>query len=145
VKGVLAPDHIPRNKYQLRVRGLPPITFTFVGGLEEELETVDLPDRTTASGGNTKPVTFTVRMPTHHVTERVAMENWFTECQDPVPRSYKKVGTLIKQSISSLASVTYMLHGLYISKRTTQDQEMENEGELDEIEWEMKADRLIPR
>lgn len=145
MKGVLAPDHIPKNKYQLRVTGLPPITFTAVSGLEEELETVDLPDRTTASGGNTKPIEFTARMPTHHVTERIAMENWFSECQDPVPESYKKIGTLIKQSISSLASVSYMLHGLYVCKRSTQDLEMENEGELDEIEWTFKADQIFPR
>lgn len=145
MKGVLAPDHIPKNKYQLLVRGLPPITFTAVSGLEEELETVDLPDRTAASGGNTKPIEFTARMPTHHATERVAMEAWFSECQDPVALSYKKIGTLVKLSISSLASVSYMLHGLFVCKRSTQDLEMENEGELDEIEWTFKADQITPR
>lgn len=145
MKGVIAPDHIPKNKYQLLVSGLPPITFTAVGGLEEELETVDLPDRTRASGGNTKPVEFTVRMPTHHVTERIAMENWYAECQDPVLPTYKKVGTLVKQSISSLATVAYILQGLFVSKRATQDLEMENEGELDEIEWTMSADQIFTR
>jgi len=145
VKGVLAPDHIPKNKYQLLIRGLPPITFTAVAGLEEELEAVDLPDRTKASGGNTKPIEFTARMPTHHVTERIAMETWFRECQDPVLPSYKKIGTLVKQSISSLATVSYMLHGLFLTKRGTQDLEMENEGELDEIEWTLSADQIIPR
>lgn len=145
MKGVLAPDHIPRNKYQLLIAGMPPITFTFVSGLEEELEAVDLPDRTKASGGNTKPIEFTARMPTHHVTERIAMENWFAQCQDPVLPSYKKIGTLVKQSISSLASVSYVLQGLFLTKRGTQDQEMENEGELDEIEWTMSADRIFPR
>ena len=89
MKGVLAPDHIPKNKYELRVRGLPPITFTAVSGLEEELDKVDLPDRTGASGGNTKNGEFTARMPTHHTTERIALEAWFAECQDPVPRTYK--------------------------------------------------------
>jgi hypothetical protein len=145
VKGVLAPDHIPKNKYQLRILGFPPITFTAVGGLEEELETVDLPDRTAASGGNTKYVEFTARMPTHHVTERIALENWFAQCQDPVPPAYKKIGTLVKQSLSNIGSVSYMLHGLFICKRATQDLEMENEGELDEIEWTFKADRIIAR
>jgi len=75
MKGVIHPDHIPRNKYQLLVDGMPDFTFLNVGNLEEELETVDLPDRTTASGGNTKPIEFTASIPTHHSEERIAMES----------------------------------------------------------------------
>lgn len=145
MKGVLAPDHIPKNKYQLMIRGLPPITFTAISGLEEELETVDLPDRTAASGGHTKYIEFTARMPTHHAAERQALENWFVECQDPVPQSYKKTATLLKQSISSLAQASYLMQGLFVCKRVTQDLEMENEGELDEIEWTFKCDVITPR
>lgn len=145
MKGAIQPDHIPKNKYKLKVVGLPEITFTFVSGLEEELETADMPDRTSASGGNTKYTEFTVRMPTHHAAERIAMENWFTESQDPVDPGYKKVGTLFKSSISGTASVSYLLHGLYVKKRATQDLEMSNEGELDEIEWTMSCDQIFPR
>ena len=32
MKGVLLPDHIPLNKYELRVRDLPPITFITISG-----------------------------------------------------------------------------------------------------------------
>ena len=145
MKGVLAPDHIPKNKYTLRVLGLPPITFTAVGGLEEELETVDLPDRTRASGGNTKPIEFTVRVPTHHVVERIAMENWYQEGKDPVLPTYKKVGTLTKRSLSNIAFVSYIITGLFISDRKTQDLEMENEGELDEIEYTLSGDNVGTR
>lgn len=145
MKGTIAPDHIPRNKYKLLVQGLPPITWTSVGSLEEELETVDIPDRTAASGGNTKPVEFNVKHPTHHPAERIAMENWFVEGQDPVSPQYKKIGTLIKTSISGLQSVTYILQGLFVCKRVTSELEMANEGELDELEWTMKCDQIFPR
>jgi len=145
VKGAIAPDHIPRNKYKLKVVGLPEITFTFVGSLEEELEKVDMPDRTAASGGNTKSTEFNVRHPTHHFIERIAMENWFSEGQDPVFPTYKKVGTLLKRSISGFGIATYLLQGLWVWKRVTSDLEMENEGELDELEWSMSVDQIFPR
>jgi len=145
VKGAIQPDHIPKNKYKLKVVGLPEITFTFVGSLEEELEKVDMPDRTAASGGNTKSTEFNVRHPTHHIAERIAMENWFTEGQDPVSPTYKKVGTLTKISISGTAIASYTLQNLFVWKRVTSDLEMENEGELDEIEWSMSVDQIFPR
>ena len=145
MKGAIQPDHIPKNKYILKVVGLPTITFTFVGALEEELEKVTLPDRTNASGGNTKPTEFNVRHPTHHIAERIAMENWFVEGQDPVSPTYKKVGTLTKQSLSGMAIASYLLQGLFVWKRNTQDLEMENEGELDELEWAMSVDQIFPR
>ena len=145
MKGAIQPDHIPKNKYVLKIVGMPTITWTSVGSLEEELEKVLLPDRTCASGGNTKPTEFDVKHPTHHAAERIAMENWFTEGQDPVQPSYKKVGTLTKQSISGMAIAAYLLQGLFVWKRVTSDLEMENEGELDEIVWSMSVDQIFPR
>ena len=144
MKGTIYPDHIPRNKFKLIIQGLPPITFTKVAGLEEELDTVDLPDRTTASGGRTKPLEFTASMPTHHAVERNALEGWFQEGQDPVLPSYKKTGTLVKESLSRIQRVAYLLVGMYPSKRGTADMEMDNDGELDEIEWTFKADDCLP-
>ena len=145
MKGSIQPDHIPKNKYVLTIIGLPPITFTKVSGLEEELETVDLPDRTVASGGNTKAVEFTVSMPTHHTPERIAMENWNLQCRDPVAPNYKKIGTLVKQSLTGINMVSYTLQGLFVKKRSTPDVEMSNEGELDELEWTMSADQIFAR
>jgi hypothetical protein len=145
MKGVIHPDHIPRNKYQLLVDGMPDFTFLTVGNLEEELETVDLPDRTTASGGNTKPIEFTAAIPTHHTEERDAMEAWYQEGQDPVDPGYKKTAILVKQSISEFQTVAYTLIGTYPCKRNTSELEMANEGELDQIEWTFKSDQIIAR
>jgi hypothetical protein len=55
MKGAIAPDHIPVNKYQLLVAGVIPLTITEVSGIEDELQTTELPDRTVASGGNRGP------------------------------------------------------------------------------------------
>jgi len=144
MKGAIQADHIPINKYELLIVGLPPLTPTEISGLEDELQTTDLPDRTTASGGNRGPNEFTIMLPMHHLTEQGAMEAWFIESQDPVQPSYKKVGTLIHKSISGATLRTYSLVGAYPSKRVLPDLEMENEGELALVEWTIKVDDMEP-
>ena len=144
MKGVLQPDHIPLNNYELRVRDLPPITFITVGGLEEELENVDLPDRTAASGGHTKTIEFTASMPLHHLAEMAAMEAWFLGSQEPVNPTYKKTGVLILTSITRFIRKSFLIMGMFPTKRKTGDLDMNNEGELHTVEWTFKADRVIP-
>jgi len=144
MKGRVKPDHMPVNKFQLFVAGMPPIEFITISGIEEELQTVDLPDRTTASGGNTAPVEFTATTMMHHSIERNALELWFKEGQDPVSPLYKKVGTLIIKSLTNAKQTVYTLVGLYVSKRATPDLDMANEGDAAIIEWTLKADDMIP-
>lgn len=146
MKGAIQADHMPINKYQLLVIGLlaPELTPVEISGLEDELQTVDLPDRTTASGGNRGPTEFDITLPMHHTTEQLAMEAWYVESQDPVSPTYKKVGTLIHQSISGGALRTYPLVGMYPSKRTLPDLEMANEGEQANVVWTIKVDDIMP-
>jgi hypothetical protein len=144
LKGKIAADHIPMNKYKLLVIGLPGLTPTYISGLEEELDTVTLPDRTKASGGNTKPGEFTMRLPLHHLIEQAAMEAWFKESQDPVSPTYKKPATVIYESISGNIAKTYTLVGVFPQKRKTHDAEMSNEGEQSEVEWTMSFDDILP-
>ncbi|MGD9749382.1 MAG: hypothetical protein AB7W59_00140 [Acidimicrobiia bacterium] len=144
MKGVIRPDHIPVNKYELRVIGAPTLVLTEVSGIEDELETTDLPDRTVASGGNRKSVEFTIMQPMHHGPEVAYMETWYRESQDPVAPSYKKAGTLLHSSLSGITTRGYQLVGLFPSKRKLPDLEMENEGEIALIEWTMKADDILP-
>lgn len=143
IKAVLLPDIIQVNKYQLMVLGMPPFTFTAISGIEEELDVNELPDRTVATGGRTKPVEFDVTQPEHHTLERLAMEAWFSECKDPVLPTHKKVGTLLQFSQTNIVQVGYMLMGLFPSKRALPDLEMENEGEMGTIVWTMRADELL--
>jgi hypothetical protein len=144
IKGVVLPDHVQVNKYQLSVVGLPPILFTAISGIEEELDSVELPDRTPQTGGRVKPVEFDATQPMHHNIERAAMETWFRECHDPVSPTHKKVATLSLFSQTLLNQPAWLLNGLWIMKRALPDLDLENDGEMAAIVWTMKASELVP-
>jgi hypothetical protein len=130
IKGTIQPEHIAVNKYELIVIGLPKLTPTSVGGVEEELNAIALPDRTKASGGNTNPTETTIAIPLHHKVEIAAMEKWCVDCQDPVDPKYKKAATLIMKRISQKDGLAFSWTGVFITKRKLPDLEMTNEGEM---------------
>jgi hypothetical protein len=144
IKGTILKNRIQNNKYQLTAQpGLIPITFTGVSGIEEELDTTELPDRTVASGGRTKPVEFEVRQPLHHKAEVAAMEAWFKEGQDPQAPTYQKVGTLIMFNESGAPASKFTLIDLFVYKRTMPDLELESDGDMAEVVWGMKANQVL--
>lgn len=144
MKGDIQPDHMPVNNYELSIIGLPNLTPTEVSGLEEELNTTDLPDRTRASGGQKPPTEFTIMIPLHHEVEMAAMEVWYAEGQDPVSPTYKKVGTITHKSISGTNLRSYTLVGAFVMKRVLPDLEKENEGEMAAAEWTISVDDILP-
>ena len=144
MKGSIQADHIPVNKYEILVAGLPGLIFTEISGLEQETENVVLPDRTTASGGDSQPVEFTAMQPMHHKAEVKVMEAWYTEGRDPVSPTYKKPVTLIHKSISGAVLATYFITGCWVSKMKLPDLEQANEGEMAQIEWTFKGDFVPP-
>jgi len=144
IKGMIQDDHIPVNKYQLIVPGLPDLTLTTVGGIEEELEVAEMPDRSMRPGGTTKAVEFTATQPAHHTSEIAAMEAWFAECQDPVTPTCRKAGTLLMQSGTGATIRSFSLVNLFPFKRATPDLDMANEGEAALLTWTFKADTILP-
>lgn len=146
MKGSIQPNHIPVNKFEVLVVGLPPLTVTNSSGLEEELQVVELPDNTKVSGGRTGPSEFTITIPLHHTIEVAAMELWFRESQDPVTPTYKKAGSLIMTSIG-LAGPTriYNMIGMFPMKRKLSEGEMKNDGDMATVEWSMCVDQIIPQ
>lgn len=144
MKGAIKEDHIPTNNYQLLLLGLPPITVVTLSGIEDELQTVELPDRTQASGGNRTATEFTIGVPMHHLIEQAALELVFKEGQDPVTPTYKKTGTLIHKSITGTLLRTFTLVGAFVSKRALPDLEMNAEGEQAIVEWTIKVDDILP-
>lgn len=144
MKGEIQADHIPVNKYTIQVLGLIPLTAVNVSGIEDELQTTELPDRTMASGGNRGPTEFELTMPMHHTLEQAAMEVWFRESQDPVLPTYKKPVTLIHTSISGKGGRNFTLLGVFPKKRTLPDLEKANEGEMANVVWTMSADDVVP-
>jgi len=135
MKFAIQPDHIPVNKYALLVAGLPPITLTSIGSFNEELDTVDLPDRTKATGGRTKPGDTELKLPMHHVVEAAAMDLWYSEGQDPVSPIYKKVATLNCLSNTGIIIRTFTIIGLFLNSRQTPDLEMGNDGDMAELTY----------
>jgi len=142
MKGAVQPNHIPINNFELIVIGIPPIFLTKISGLEEETESTDLPDRTTASGGNTKPVEFTMMSFEHHAVELAALELWRREAIGNVTSTYKKIGTLIRRSIDGNVATTRTLTGLWIKKRKDSDSDVADEGAPAMIEWTMRTDKV---
>ncbi len=144
MKGVIKPDHMPTNKYELVIIGMPPLTPTTMSGLEDELETFDMPDKTVVSGGNRKAGEFEITIPLHHKVEMAAMELWFQEGQDPVSPLYKKPGTAIYKSISGTVISAYALIGAQVVKRKLPDADMGSEGEIALATWTIKLDDHKP-
>jgi hypothetical protein len=143
-KGTIKADHIPINKFQLLVAGLPPLTVIKVSGIEEELEVVELPDRTMASGGNTKATEADVETPAHHVVEQAAWESWYAQAQDPVVPTYKRTATLLQQSLSGAIQRTWTLTGVFPKKRGLPDLDMGNAGDQAVITWALSIDDVLP-
>jgi hypothetical protein len=144
MKGTIQADHMPVNKYELIVLGLPPITFVTVSGIEDELQVVDLPDRTRRSGGHRNPTEVVGAVPMHHAIEQAALELWFAEAQDPVSPTAKKVATLIHKSTSGGAFRSFTLDGMFPSKRALPELDMNNEGEMANVEWTFQVDNVLP-
>jgi hypothetical protein len=144
MKGDIKSDHIPVSKYKLLVAGFPSLTIVELSGLEDEIVTTELPDRTVVSGGQHTASEFTIMMPDHHLEEQAIMETWFIESTDPVSPSYKKIATLIAESVSGNTIRSRSLIGVFPKKRKLWDGEMANEGEIALVEWTLSVDEILP-
>ncbi len=146
VKGKIKPDHIPQNSFSLKVVGLPTdITAVMISGFDTELESVDLPDRTTASGGNFKHVEFEIEIPVHHSDERAALDAWLVEARLGLP-TYKKAAALTFFSVGGIIKAAWTLTGLYPVKGAgpSGGGDMTNEGEMLKAKYSFKADNATP-
>lgn len=155
LQGKISEFHLPVNNYVLSVASVPPppglLTFTKISGLETEVESVELPDRTRVSGGQTKALTFTADMPMHHILEQLYMEQWFDSGREPVKRGYKRDGTLlyIPIGLNPVARGggvprTIGLKGMFVTKRKYPDLDMKNEGDMAVVEYTISVDEVFP-
>ena len=144
MKHVIEADHIRTNKYRVDVVGLPvSITPVSVGGIERETDSVDLPDRTSASGGREKQGEFDISVPAHHHTEIAAMNAWREEAIDPVSPTYKKAVTVTALSGTGANSLLRDLNGVWVPKDGTPDMEMDGDGEMAVIKYTLKWDSTL--
>ncbi len=145
LQGSILTDHVPVNSFRITITGVGASGQTFffsdLSGIETEVEAIDLPDRTKASGGQTLPSEFTGKTPLHHAVERAALNTWFKEGQDPVKSTYKKTATLIHKTISGSKQGKYTIRGLWITKRKLPDLDTTNAGDIALIEWTFSLDK----
>jgi len=143
IQGIMQPDHAPINAYEFLILDLPKIVFTKVDGAEEEVETVDLPDRSQASGGNTKPVEFTAQQALHHKVEVAALEVWYNLGRGNVAEGYKKNGSMVYKTISGAVAKVIPMTEIFIKKRKYPDVDMENAGDAGMIVWTFSAKLVL--
>jgi len=145
IKNVIPENRIPVNKYALIVQpGIGEITLTSIGGLEEELDAPELPDRTVRSGGRAKPGETDIVQPMH-ITEEVAlMEGWYALCKLALP-GYLKNGVLVQFDESGRFPVKrWTLPNSWLKKRAHSDSELDNDGEMSTITWTLSYDEIRP-
>lgn len=144
IKGVLEGNRVQVNKFVLTIVPfeIPSPVFTRISGLEMELDTVDLPDRTTRSGGREKQLEFEVDQPMHHSVEVFFMEAWWMACANTLP-GYLKLGALRILNEYIGTSKQFTLFNLWLSKRSQSDLDLDNDGDMAIITWTMKADSFI--
>lgn len=148
-KGYIKPDIFTKSKYWLIIPGMigvngPELTVLSVGALEEEMEVIELPDRTRATNGHTKPLTFDVVTPAHHLEEQAQWELWWSACHDPVSFDAYRYGTLVQQSVSGGSTRSITLDRLFITKKSTSDLEMSNDSDYSTVTWTLSADNAFP-
>jgi hypothetical protein len=143
LRGKVNANHVPVNNFELAVSGeTQTFWFTEISGIEFEIQAVDLPDRTKASGGNPLPQEFTAKMLMHHDAERKVLNEWLEAAIEPVTATYKKTATLTHKTIAGANNAKYTITGLWIMKRKLPDLDRANEGEAAVIEWTFSADLI---
>lgn len=145
MKGTVQPNHIPINNFELLLIGTasPSFFFTEVSGVEQETETVEMPDRTMASGGNVKASEVTAKMLMHHTIELAALEIWRLEAIGNVTPTYKKIGNLIHRDNAGSIKSTRTWLGIFPKKRKDPDNDVKNEGDPAEVEWTFSIDEVL--
>ena len=144
IKNVLLENRIPQNKFRNVIQpSVGEITFISVGDLEEELDFVDLPDRTSRTGGRTKQIEFEVVQPMHHDIEVAAMEAWYTECKDPVSPDHLKIWTYTRIDLGDNPRRVTVLDNCSVMKKVESESDLDNDGDMATITWTIKADATI--
>lgn len=144
MKGAILPGHAGQNRYKLQIVGARELVFTEVSGLESETTSVELPDRTQASGGEEMVGEITAQHPLHHKVERAYLEAWLKAGRDPVQPGYKRAATMTWIDIHGNVAGVWSIANMWASKRVLPDGEMANDGEMTTIEWTFKHDSCVP-
>lgn len=140
MKGRIKPDHIKVNEFELRIAGVLTLFPIEVTGIEKENPSIDLPDNTTAAGGNPKPIEFVVKVAAHHKDEVVYWNQWAEAAVGVQGPLYKRPVVYTMRSGTNKNLLIANLEGVWVTKTKLPDGEMKNDGEIAIIEYTCKAD-----
>jgi hypothetical protein len=143
LKGKIQDNHIPLNKFELLIAGLPQITLITTDDIEEQLNVIEMPDRTRRSGGQTSSVEFTGTIPMHHDVQVAALEAWYKQGQDPVQEGYLKAGSMVFYRNDGTPR-PFELINIWVSGRTIPGGDMANDGEPAMLTFRFEADEVTP-
>jgi hypothetical protein len=144
-KGELSVGYIPNNKFILSIPelGVGDLKIIEVSGIEQELETVELPDKTVATSGRAGIIEFTIKIPAHEDGSIAAINRWFMGCRGNVASDYKKDGTLTLQNTFGTTVSSWTISGMFPTKRTLPELNSSGAGDLTMAEWAFKADDVV--
>ena len=141
IKGVIDKDIIAGNEFQLTVDNVD-VLCTMISSIEESMQTVELPDGTSASGGRTEGgIETTVTIPAHSVDDVAYMDAWWASCKDPIPLSAYKTVTIQGRSKSGSKTITDTGFGVWVKGRKSAEYAMEDGGTvMTVIEYTLSID-----
>lgn len=142
-KYTLSPNPILTTNYRLQAVGLPDIPFVTVGGLEQEIPKVDIPDKTQASSGRANPSETEVTVPAHENVAIAAMNAWFEQGQDPIDPSYKKTCNMVYDSGNFINARNLTMVGVWVSSQGTPDVAMGEDGEMAVFTYTLCYDGIL--
>jgi len=142
-KGSLSVGYIPVNKFTLSVADVADLKVVEVSGIEQELETVELPDKTVVTSGRLGVTEFTIKIPAHETTAMGAMDVWWKMCYGVNATSgYKKLATLLLLDTFGATKSSWSITGMFPTKRALPELNAASEGEMAMAEWTFKADDI---
>ena len=143
LKGKILKDVISGNNFVLLV-GAKAILCTNISSIEETLQTIDLPDGTTASGGRTEVSEFSITVPAHHEVDVAFMDHWMRNGKSPVvPGAYRTV--VVKGNANSGGpGRTDTCFGTHVVGRSSSEYSMEDGGtSMTTIEYTLRCDNVV--
>ena len=143
-KGAVLANHIPVNNFKMTVTGgnvdLLFITLTMP---EFETETIDLPDRTQASGGNVLPGESVGSIMGHHNSEVDYLETWRKDGIGKVKTTYKRACTIAEYGIDGKIVRSQGWKGVRIKKVKKTDRDLADPGAPAMYEYTFGIDELL--
>ncbi len=141
-KGTVQPNAPMTNQYELLFEGMPVLFAARVSGFDRQIVTTELADKTKQTTGQVNPFEFEVDHYPHHVTERVALEEWHRQVEGGGPLA-KRSGLLFYKNAAGGIVFTKQIVGAQPKGQKTPDLNAKDDGSAVMTTWVFDADDVI--